>query len=572
MLLTKKDTCINNGSARVSEDTRMKPRPTYQELELRVKELERKLSGRLSFEYLIKYISTSFVNLPVEKIDQSINRAIRLLAEFIGASRSAIFIVSDDVKTFENTHAWNDEDPDRNDRLHDPIPFEGFGYFWEQLSRSEFVIINRCDDIPSKAVLEREWYESNSFRSLLFIPMILEKRIYGLLSFSGPPHEVKNWPEEFIILIRLIADRFMNLLNRKNVEVALLQSKKLSESLLNATTDSAMLIKPTGTILTANISFCRMLEKKQGEIIGANLFDLTPQELVQNRKTQIDRVVAEKKRISFEDESGDRCYYHVFYPVFNASGDVDKLAYYSHDITGVKRVEKSIRHLTHELIKGQESERQKIANDLHDNVAQELASLRIHCDALFDQIPGMPPHAREVVSGFSRTIKNSIETVRELAYELQPPSFDHKGLVKTLYRYCEDFSQKTGIRVDFFSAGMNALRLDFNTENALHRIVREALANVNAHAGAAKVTVRLVASYPTIMLRIEDNGKGFDVTSFNNRGNGSKPMGLKNMEGRVRLQNGKIRILSKPGAGTRILAELPFSKDSHIPPTPETRQ
>jgi PAS domain S-box-containing protein len=550
----------------------MKPRPTYKELELRVKELEKKLSGRLSFEYLIKYISTSFVNLPVEKIDHSINRAIRLLAEFICASRSAIFIVSDDVKTFENTHAWNDEEPDRNDRLHDPIPFEGFGYFWEQLSRSEFVIINRCDDIPSKAVLEREWYESNSFRSLLFIPMILENRIYGLLSFSGPPHEVKNWPEEFIILIRLIADRFMNLLNRKNVEVALLQSKKLSESLLNATTDSAMLIKPNGTILTANVSFCRMLGRKPGEVIGANIFNLTPPELVHNRKTQIDRVVAEKKRISFEDESGDRCYHHVFYPVFNASGDVDKLAYYSHDITGVKRVEKSIRHLTNELIKGQENERQKIANDLHDNVAQELASLRIHCDALFDQIPGMPPHAREVVSGFSKTIKNSIETVRELAYELQPPSFDHKGLVKTLYRYCEDFSQKNGIRVDFFSAGMNSLRLDFNTENALHRIVREALANVKAHAGPAKVTVRLVASYPTIMLRIEDNGKGFDVTSFNNRGNGSKPMGLKNMEGRVRLQNGKIRILSKPGAGTRILAELPFSKDSHIPTSPNPRQ
>ncbi|MFA6010930.1 MAG: histidine kinase [Desulfobacteraceae bacterium] len=572
MFLTKKGTCINDGIARVSEDVRMKPRPTYKELEIRVKELERKLSGRLSFEYLIKYISTSFVNLPVEKIDHSINRAIRLLADFIGASRSAIFVVSDDVKTFENTHAWNDEEPDKNDRLREPIPFEHFGYFWEQLCRSEFVIINRCDDIPSKAVLEREWYESNSFRSLLFIPMILEKRIYGLLSFSGPPHEVKNWPEEFIILIRLIADRFMNLLNRKNVEVALLQSKKLSESLLNATTDSAMLITPAGTILTANVSFCSMLGKKPGEIIGANLFDLTPQELVQNRKTQIDRVIAEKKRISFEDESADRCYHHVFYPVFNASGAVDRLAYYSHDVTGVKRVEKSIRHLTNELIKGQESERQKIANDLHDNVAQELASLRIHCDALFDQIPGMPPHARDVVSGFSKTIKNSIETVRELAYDLQPPSFDHKGLVKTLYRYCEDFSQKTGVRVDFFSAGMNVLRLDFNTENTLHRIVREALANVKAHAGAAKVTVRLVASYPTIMLRIEDNGKGFDVTTFNNRGNGNKPMGLKNMEGRVRLQNGKIRILSKPGAGTRILAELPFSKECHVSPVPNSRQ
>ncbi len=543
----------------------MKPRPTYKELETRVKELERKLNGRLSFEYLIKYISTSFVNLPVDQIDPAINRAIRLLGEFIGASRSAIFTVSDDVKTFENTHVWSDEEPDGQGQLRAPIPFERFGYFWEQLCRKEFVIINRCDDIPAQATAEREWYESNGFRSLLFIPMILGKRIFGLLSFSGPPHEIKNWPEEFIILIRLIADRFMNLLNRKNVEFALLNSKRLTESLLDATTDSAMLITAQGTILTANASFCRMLGRKPSEIAGASLFHLTPQELVNNRKAQIERVIEEKTRISFEDETEDRCYHHVFYPVFNSSGNVDKLAYYCHDVTQVKRVEKSIRHLTNELIKGQENERQKIANDLHDNVAQELASLRIHCDALFEQIPGMSPHAKDVVSGFSRTIKNSIETVRELAYELQPPGFDRQGLVKTLYNYGEEFSQKTGIRVDFFSAGMNSLRLDFNTENTFHRIVREALNNVRDHSGADKVVIRLVASYPTVMLRIEDNGKGFDVTAFKNRGNGNKPKGLKNMEGRVRLQNGKLRILSKPGAGTRILAEIPFSKDIHSP-------
>ncbi len=222
----------------------MQRKPTYSELEERVKELERKLNGRLSFEYLVKFISTSFVNLPLDRIDEAINRAIRLLGEFIGASKSAIYLVSDDVKTFVNTHAWNDEDPERQGRSEPPIPFQRFGYFWEQLCRSEFVIINRAGDIPAQAVLEQEWYEGNGFRSLLFIPMILDRRIYGLLSFSGPPHEIRLWPEEFIILIRLIADRFMNLLNRKNVEMALVQSKKLTESLLNATGDSARTVQP----------------------------------------------------------------------------------------------------------------------------------------------------------------------------------------------------------------------------------------------------------------------------------------------------------------------------------------
>jgi PAS domain S-box-containing protein len=448
---------------------------------------------------------------------------------------------------------------------HPSIPFDHFGFFWEQLTRSEFLIVNRCDDIPSRAVLEREWYESNGFRSLLIIPMILDKKIYGLLSFYGPPHETKIWPEEFILLIRLIADRFMNLLNRKNVEIALLKSKKLTESLLNATTDSAMLISKSGSILAVNESFCRMLGKKRQDVLGANLFTLTPPELVSNRKKQVEKVIREKVRVSFEDETKDRCFHHVFYPVLNGTGTVEKLAYYSHDVSNVKHVEKSIRNLTKELIKAQESEKQRIANDLHDNVAQELASLRIHCDALFEQIPDMSPHARDVISGFSKTIKNSIETVRDLAYELQPPGFDHVGLVRSLYRYCEDFSQKHIIKVDFFSGGMNNLNLDFNTEITIHRIVREALANIRAHSGADKAVVRLVASHPTIMLRIEDNGRGFDPAGLKNLQNGNKASGLKSMEGRVRLQNGKMRILTKPGSGTRILVELPIPEGCLAP-------
>ncbi len=540
----------------------MQTKPTYRELEERVRELERKLHGRLSFEYLVKFISTSFVNLPLEGIDEAINRAIRLLGEFIGASKSAIYTVSDDVKTFVNTHAWNGEEPERQGQLGEPIPFRRFGYFWEQLCRSEFVIINRTGDIPAQAELEREWYESNGFRSLLFIPMVLDRKIYGLVSFSGPPHEIRLWPEEFIILIRLIADRFMNLLNRKNVEMALVQSKRLSESLLNATTDSAMLITPAGIILAVNDAYCQMAGKKPPDIIGRNLFTLVPRELVHQRKNQIQRAVAEKKRIISDEEDAGSCWRHVFYPVFSRSGAVDRLAYYTHDITGVRKVERSIRGLTHELIRSQENERLKIAGSLHDNVAQELASLRIHCDALFEQIPGMSPHARDLVSGFSKTIKSSIETVRDLAYELQPPGFDGQDLVTSLYRYCQDFSRKHGIRVDFFSGGMNTLSLDFNTENTVHRIVQEALANIKNHAEAEKVAVRLVASHPILMLRIEDDGKGFDVTSLKARKNGSRPRGLIHMEGRVRLHNGKLRVRSKPGMGTRILAELPLTLEN----------
>jgi signal transduction histidine kinase len=541
----------------------MTTRPTYEELESRVRELERKLSGRLSFEYLIKYISTSFINLSVDKIDAGINRALRLLSEFIEASMGAIYTVSPEASMFDRAHFLSETSSSEGGSNPDEkIPFERFGYFREQLCRSEFVIVNQLDDIPQKAALEREWYEKSGHRSLLIIPMILENRIYGLLSFSGPPRTTKHWPEEFIVLIRLIADRFMNLLNRKKYELALIRSKKMVESLLNATSDSAMLIGLRGTVLAINTSFSARLGKDPSTLTGLNIHENFPQGLPKNLKTHLESVIRDGQPAHFEDEHGERTYYNVVYPVMGSKNTVEKLAYYSHDISNIRRSEYDIRTLTNELIKSQEKERLKIAAGLHDNVAQELASLRIHCDALFDEIPEMPSKARGMLSGFSKTIKNSIETVREMAYELQPPGFDNKGLVETLYRYCEEFSHKNGIQVDFYTGGMNTIRLDFTTENNIHRLVQEALNNVRLHSGASQVVIRLVATSPNIILRIEDNGKGFDLSNVKAKNQGRKKVGLKAMEGRVKLMDGTMKVLSRQDKGTRIVVEIPFNQDT----------
>jgi signal transduction histidine kinase len=113
------------------------------------------------------------------------------------------------------------------------------------------------------------------------------------------------------------------------------------------------------------------------------------------------------------------------------------------------------------------------------------------------------------------------------------------------------------VSVDFYSAGMKDLQLDFDTEINLYRLIQEGLNNIKKHAQAGHVVIRLVASSPNIILRIEDNGKGFDVERRLARSLKEKRMGLSSMEERVSLLEGKMNIRSRPSKGTKILIEVP---------------
>ena len=230
------------------------------------------------------------------------------------------------------------------------------------------------------------------------------------------------------------------------------------------------------------------------------------------------------------------------------------------DITERKEAEEHIHALTQQLMKAHEDERQMISRELHDRIGQDLSMLKIGFDTLFDDHPEVHPGMRQRISELTKILHGSIMAVRDLAYDLRPPSLDQLGLARTIFQYCEDFSEKTGLSVDFKAAGMDDLRLDFDTEINLYRLVQEGLININKHADARQATIRLVASFPNIILRIEDDGKGFNVEDRLAAVSNEKRMGLRSMGERVGLLVGKMRIQSRPTEGTKIFIQVPYKK------------
>ena len=243
-------------------------------------------------------------------------------------------------------------------------------------------------------------------------------------------------------------------------------------------------------------------------------------------------------------------------PEKTAEGEVVSVLATGRDVTLLKKAELRIKGLSQALIQAQELERQRIARDLHDHVAQDLAGLKILSESL--RIPhDQDPELSASMLRLSDILGNAIESVRNIAYGLRPPTLDSLGLVRTALMYCDDLSERHKIPIDFRSAGLDRGRLDHDLEIHLFRILQEALANGLRHAGASRIEVRLVRTHPDILLRVEDDGSGFDVAGRSEASVEEKRMGMRSMQERAEILGGDFRIESGKGEGTRVFVKIP---------------
>ena len=250
--------------------------------------------------------------------------------------------------------------------------------------------------------------------------------------------------------------------------------------------------------------------------------------------------------------------YHAYsiQPVYE-NDEVIAIEGFVSDITQHKEAEEKIHKLSHLLIQAQENERHLISCELHDSVAQNLSVLKIDCDLICNDPSMTSPALREKLTASSSLLFQTIAAVRNLAYDLRLPGLDEMGLVKALEIYCEEASENGKVKVDFQSAGMSVMNLHRNTEIHIYRLIQEGLSNIRKHADADRATIRLLGSSPNIILRIEDNGRGFDVKAQELSSIATKRMGIRSMQERVNLLQGQMTIQSQPMKGTKILIKIP---------------
>lgn len=227
------------------------------------------------------------------------------------------------------------------------------------------------------------------------------------------------------------------------------------------------------------------------------------------------------------------------------------------DITSRKESEQRIRALSHRLLNAQEDERKFISRELHDDLGQRLNAVKMATETLAEDIASQPETIQKRLAAINAHILSSINSVRKLSGALRPSSLERLGLVDAIHDHIKKVQAMHSLNIDFKAGGMKEIRLNSDAEINIYRIIQEALNNVAKHAGAKQVTLRLTASHPDIFLRIQDDGVGFTIKDQMNPINSGNKLGLVGMYERVQFLNGKFKIISEPGKGTRILIEIP---------------
>lgn len=208
------------------------------------------------------------------------------------------------------------------------------------------------------------------------------------------------------------------------------------------------------------------------------------------------------------------------------------------------------------IIRAQEEERKRVAREIHDGPAQLMANLVIKselCERLVDKNPDKVKLELNALRDLARV---SLKDIRKIIYDLRPMSLDDLGLIPTVQRFIENYTEETEQNVEMLVFG-NPITLNPIIELAAFRLIQEALNNVRKHAKARNIHVKLEFNDNNIKIVISDDGKGFDKENVKSR-DLDGGYGLLSMKERVELLNGKLDITSIPGKGTKIFASIPI--------------
>jgi two-component system, NarL family, sensor histidine kinase DevS len=208
------------------------------------------------------------------------------------------------------------------------------------------------------------------------------------------------------------------------------------------------------------------------------------------------------------------------------------------------------RDTVRRVVEAQESERRRLALELHDETGQALTSILLGLKTI--RTADGPAEADQAEAEVRALIVQALQDVRALAVELRPSALDDFGLGPALQRLSETFTERSGI--DTMVETSLDRRLPAEVETTLYRVVQEALTNVVKHAGASHVSIVVTSRDSTVALTIDDDGAGFDPSNVR-----TDALGLLGMRERLALVGGTLTVESTPDAGTTLAARVPVT-------------
>jgi signal transduction histidine kinase len=236
-------------------------------------------------------------------------------------------------------------------------------------------------------------------------------------------------------------------------------------------------------------------------------------------------------------------------------------------LTTEQQLRSELHRLSMELRRAQETERTRIARELHDGVAQTLSGILLHVDFLYT-VTEDPVLAKELLGEIKEALAQAVTDIRDVVWTLRPAMLDDLGLLETLRGLVTTLMRSAPMGI-VLQLPEELSILSPTVETALYRIVQEALNNALQHGQAARVTVRVELDKGNVQLTVIDTGKGFDATTLSsptarrtpNTAETKRGIGLWSMRARAEEVGGTFTLHSTPGHGTTIQVTVPIRSE-----------
>lgn len=343
--------------------------------------------------------------------------------------------------------------------------------------------------------------------------------------------------------------------------------RRLGDHIFSAVSQGILVTQRDQTIVSVNRSFMDITGFNREDLIGHTCQMLQGPLTDADSRAQIREAISQG--LEYQGEivnyrKDGRWFWNdlSISPVRDESGVVTNFIGVTRDVTERKQAEieqhlhfQQLQSMSKRILEVQESERRRIARELHDELGQSLTALKINLQTgtQLDQAQRQQVNAENI-----RIVESTIAQIRTLALALRPSMLDDLGLVPALRWMADQTASRGQIQIDLQCALPDA-RLSAEVETACFRIVQEALTNVLRHARCTRVDVMLYASEGLVTLSIRDDGCGFKANRHSDPSHPEDRMGIQGMQERAMLIGGTLEIESSQGNGSTVHMQCPVS-------------
>lgn len=545
------------------------------------RQMQESLRYQAAFEELLSNISTRFINLKNDEIDNEIENTLRYVGEFVGADRAYLFQVKHHKGIMSNTSEWCAEGIESQMQRLQDLPLNEYSWWTDQLEKNEYIRIPSVPARPEKNAQEKTRMLSGDIQSLLVVPMSYRGRIKGFLGFDQVKRKA-SWSDRDIALLKMVAEIFVYALERKRASQRLDMANKMFDSI-----SEAMMIVNPQMITWVNQAFTAVTGYTYDEIVGWDYWvlgipEFNPVIIRDDVKEKLDRNNTWQGIIMGRHKDGHAFPAAVFVSAIHNSDNPEKRSYFVifADITEQDRLNKERKRIKQQTAQLQRlNSLSALSGGMVHEIAQPLNSIRVLVDGmLYCHQNGLPLSNYEVFAKLGNIslelgrIDEIINHMRSFANlsnrpELEPCNWNQvverslKLLGRQLAAHSIRVTTDLDPRLPIMRGNLNRL------DEVMVNLLVNAMQSLDLSEREPKeILCHTFTSGAHCCLKVADNGLGIDeeiidqifepfvTTKSSYHGMG---LGLSVVQSIMNALSGQVRVFNHPQGGAAFQLEIP---------------